>query len=71
MEEVVSLGALFLEHAKGNFTERALRERKIRILQYMGEHKFTMSKKLFEVLDSELDGIEKKLEEMQDASPQG
>lgn len=59
-----NLGALFLEHAAGMVTERVLRERQIRILQYLAEHKFTISQETFKELDAELDEIENALAEV-------
>lgn len=59
----VNLQALFLEHAAGMMTKRALRERQTRILRYMSRNKFTMQDDEFRILHAELDEIEKALEE--------
>lgn len=64
MEETrQNLAGLFLEHAGGMVTLRALRERQIRILNYLGENKYTIRPETFQELHAELDGIERQIEE--------
>lgn len=58
-----NLTSLFLEHASGGVTRRALEERKVRILVYMSANKYTMKEETFKELQGELDEIGQLLED--------
>lgn len=57
------LAALFLEHAKGYMTPRALEERRTRIIKYISRNKYTIKDETLEELTRELSDISKALGE--------
>lgn len=63
-QQTVNLQALFLEHAGGMFTRRALEERRVRILKNMSANKYNMSEETFKELTEELAEIDRKLGEV-------
>lgn len=60
-QQTINLQALFLEHAAGMVTRRALEERRVRILKNMSANKYTMSEETFKELTEELAEIDRKL----------
>lgn len=59
--QTIGLGSLFLGHAAGERTRRALEERRRDILAYMAANKYTIDQEEFNELASELAGIDDKL----------
>lgn len=63
MPDKQNLGSLFLAHAQGYVTDRALEERRVRIMQYLVANKYTISEKTARELYEELDLIADRLDE--------
>lgn len=57
------LAALFVAHANGYMTRRALEERRVQILRYLDAHKYTIKEKEAIELFHELDEIAEALDE--------